>query len=152
MPSDPEFKTVPPPPKFYPLWTSATFSVSLFVHGSTTETGDQPAARPLPTHIATETQYTHTDNHAPTGIRTHDRSVREGEDGSCLCAVTVMGYFINYVTKHSVFYRVRACLNCRYRTVESVTDNRSRTYGEHRFSFPENSKLSMLALQELNFF
>jgi hypothetical protein len=37
-------------------------------------TSDQLVARPLP----------NTDIHASTGIRTHDPSVRAGEDGSCL--------------------------------------------------------------------
>jgi hypothetical protein len=32
----------------------------------------------------TNTEYTHTDIHASTGIRTHDPSVRAGEDCSCL--------------------------------------------------------------------
>jgi hypothetical protein len=44
-------------------------------------TGKQAIARPLPTHRTTQTQ---TDIHETSGIRTHDPSVRAGENGSCL--------------------------------------------------------------------
>jgi hypothetical protein len=51
----------------------------------TSWTGDQPIARPLPTHRTTQTQKkTHTDIHTSSVIRTHDPSVRAGEDSSCL--------------------------------------------------------------------
>jgi hypothetical protein len=55
--------------------------------GMTPWTGDQPVARPLPTHRTTETQNKRTqDIHSSSGIRTHahDLSVRAGEDDSCL--------------------------------------------------------------------
>jgi hypothetical protein len=55
--------------------------VILFTVCRTPWTGDQLVARPLPTH---RTAQTHTDMHASSGIRTHDPSVRAGEDSSCL--------------------------------------------------------------------
>jgi hypothetical protein len=58
--------------------------LNLYTVGRTPWTGDQPVARPLPTHRTTQTEQTHTDIHALSGIRTHDYSVRTGEDGSCL--------------------------------------------------------------------
>jgi hypothetical protein len=39
-------------------------------------TGDQPDARPLPTHRKTEQGKMRTHIHASSGIRTHDTSVR----------------------------------------------------------------------------
>jgi hypothetical protein len=45
--------------------------------GRTPWTGDQPVAMPL------QTQNKRTDIHALSGIRTHDPSVRAGEDSSC---------------------------------------------------------------------
>jgi hypothetical protein len=48
--------------------------------GRTPWKGDQPVARPLPTHGINA----HTDVHISSGIRTRDPSVRAGEDGSCL--------------------------------------------------------------------
>jgi hypothetical protein len=47
-----------------------------YTDGRTPWTGDQPVARSLSTHIITQT-----DNHDSSGIRTHDQSVRAGEDG-----------------------------------------------------------------------
>jgi hypothetical protein len=47
-------------------------------------TGDQPVARPLPTHRTTQTQNKYTDIHVLSGIRTRDPSVRASEDSSCL--------------------------------------------------------------------
>jgi hypothetical protein len=52
--------------------------------GRTPWTGDEPFARPLPTHSTTQTQINHTDIHVSSGMQTHDPSVRAGEDGSCL--------------------------------------------------------------------
>jgi hypothetical protein len=46
--------------------------------------GDQPVARPLPTHRTAETQNKWTDIHASSGIWIYDPSVRVGEDESCL--------------------------------------------------------------------
>jgi hypothetical protein len=46
--------------------------------------GDQLVARPLPTQDSTNTEETHTDIHASSGIRNHDPSVLAGEDSSCL--------------------------------------------------------------------
>jgi hypothetical protein len=45
---------------------------------------DQPAARLLPSQRTIQTEKMHTDIHASSGIRTHDPSVRAGEDGACL--------------------------------------------------------------------
>jgi hypothetical protein len=50
----------------------------LYTVGRTPWTGDQPVARPLPTHRI------NSDIHASNGIRIHDSSVRAGEDCSCL--------------------------------------------------------------------
>jgi hypothetical protein len=53
--------------------------------GRTPWTGDQPVARPLPTHRTTQTQKKRqTDIHALSGIRTHDPSVWASEDSSWL--------------------------------------------------------------------
>jgi hypothetical protein len=53
--------------------------------GRTTWTGDQPIARPLPTHRTTQTQYKCTqDIYALSGFRTYDLSVRANNDSSCL--------------------------------------------------------------------
>jgi hypothetical protein len=51
--------------------------------GRTPWTGDQPVARPLPTHRTTQTQNKRIDIHASSGIRTEDTSVWAGEDNSC---------------------------------------------------------------------
>jgi hypothetical protein len=49
----------------------------LYTDGKTPWTGDQPIAMPLLIH-----RTTHADNHASSGIRTHDLSVCAGEDSS----------------------------------------------------------------------
>jgi hypothetical protein len=72
-----------------PFRALASYSVpsSFFPDGRTPWTSDQLVARPLRKHRTTQTQNTHihTPNiHALSGIRTHDRSVRAGEDSSCL--------------------------------------------------------------------
>jgi hypothetical protein len=48
--------------------------LGLYTVGRTPWTGDRSVARPLPTHRITD---------GSSGIRTHDPSVRTGEDGSC---------------------------------------------------------------------
>jgi hypothetical protein len=54
--------------------------------GRTPYTGDQPVARPLPTHRI------NADSHTSSGIQTHNPRVRECEDVPCLSpAPTVMG-------------------------------------------------------------
>jgi hypothetical protein len=58
--------------------------LNLYTVGRTSWKGDQPFARPLLTHRTTQTQSKRTDMHASSGIRNHDLSVREDEDGSCL--------------------------------------------------------------------
>jgi hypothetical protein len=50
-----------------------------YTDGRTPWEEHQPVARPLPTH---RINAHNTDIHALSGIRTHDPSVREGEDGS----------------------------------------------------------------------
>jgi hypothetical protein len=52
--------------------------------GRTPWAGGQPFARSLPAHWTAQTEETHTDIHALSGIRNHDPSVRAGEDRSCL--------------------------------------------------------------------
>jgi hypothetical protein len=52
--------------------------VILYTVGRTLCTSDQPVARPLPTHRI------NADIYASSGSRTHDPSLRTGEDGSCL--------------------------------------------------------------------
>jgi hypothetical protein len=54
--------------------------LNVYTVGRTPWTGDQPVARPLLTHRTAHTA----EIHASSGIRTHDPSVRAGEDGSCL--------------------------------------------------------------------
>jgi hypothetical protein len=63
------------------------FSIVIqYTVGSTPWTGDQPVARPQPTHRTAQTQNkrTHTYIHASSGNGTHDPSVRAGENSSCL--------------------------------------------------------------------
>jgi hypothetical protein len=50
--------------------------LNLYTVGRTPWTGDQP--------VATHTEKSHSDIHASSGIRTHDPSVRAGEDSLCL--------------------------------------------------------------------
>jgi hypothetical protein len=72
---------------YRPLDIGRFFSfLILYTASRTPWTGDHPIARPLPTHRTTQTQnkHAHTDFNASSGIRTHDPSVRAGEDGSCL--------------------------------------------------------------------
>jgi hypothetical protein len=57
--------------------------LNLYTVGRTPWEGDQPVTRPLPAHRTAQTQNKLTDIHASSGIRTHDPSVRAGEDGSC---------------------------------------------------------------------
>jgi hypothetical protein len=52
-------------------WPLLLFRSLFYTDGRTPWTGDQPAARPLPTHRTTLT-----DNHALSVIRTHDSNVR----------------------------------------------------------------------------
>jgi hypothetical protein len=59
-------------------------SLILYTVSMTPWTSDQPVTKPLPTHRTTQTQNKRTDIHASSEIRTHDPSVRSGEDGSCL--------------------------------------------------------------------
>jgi hypothetical protein len=67
-------------------WTLVAFSVSwsFYTDSMTPWTGDQPVARPLPTHRTAQTQNKRTDMHISSGIRTHDFSVWAGENSSCL--------------------------------------------------------------------
>jgi hypothetical protein len=65
------------------------FLLDLYTIGMTPWTSDRPVARPLHKYRTTQTQnkrtHTHTpNNHALSGIRTHDYSVRASEDSSCL--------------------------------------------------------------------
>jgi hypothetical protein len=57
--------------------------LNLYTAGRTPWTGDEPVSRLRPTH-RTSTQNERTDICASTGIRTHEPSVRNGKDGSCL--------------------------------------------------------------------
>jgi hypothetical protein len=61
-------------------WPFLQFRDLLYTDGKTPWTGDQPVARPLPTHRTTQTQNKRTQS----WIRTHDPSVRASEDSSCL--------------------------------------------------------------------
>jgi hypothetical protein len=64
---------------FVAFWVSWSFTQSAGLLGR----GISPSqSRYL--HMTTQTEQTHTDIHASSGIRAHDPSVREGEDGSCL--------------------------------------------------------------------
>jgi hypothetical protein len=66
-------------------WPFFSFFI-LYTVGRTPSKGDQPVARPLPTHRTTQKRINahNTDIHALSGIRTHDPSVRASEDSSCL--------------------------------------------------------------------
>jgi hypothetical protein len=67
-------------------WTSAGSSVSLsfYTDGRTPWMSDRPVSRPLPIHRTAQTEQTHRDIHALSGIRTYDPSVRVSETSSCL--------------------------------------------------------------------
>jgi hypothetical protein len=68
-------------------WPLLQFQNLFYTDSRTPWTSDQPVARPLPKHRATEIQdkRIYTPNiHALSGIRTHDPSVRASEDSSCL--------------------------------------------------------------------
>jgi hypothetical protein len=66
-------------------WPLLQFRNLFYTVGRTSWTGDQPVARQLPTHRVTQTQNKRTQTSMPlSGIRTHDPSVRAGEDSSCL--------------------------------------------------------------------
>jgi hypothetical protein len=72
---------------FVAPWTLLQFHYLFYTDGSAPWTGDQPVARPLPTHRTSWTQNKriHTPNiHAFSGIRTHNPSVRAREDSSYL--------------------------------------------------------------------
>jgi hypothetical protein len=66
-----------------PLWALTAFqSPDLLKNGRTPWASDQLVARPLPKHRAAQTQNKHIytpDIHTPSGIRTHDHSVRASE-------------------------------------------------------------------------
>jgi hypothetical protein len=68
-------------------WSPIQFRNHFSMDGRTPWTSDQPVTRPLPTHRTTQTEQTHThtsNNHALSGIRIHDPSVRASEDSLCL--------------------------------------------------------------------
>jgi hypothetical protein len=68
-------------------WALAAFSVfDLYTTGRTPWTGDQPVVRQLLTQANTNTEQTHANIHASSGIRTHDFSIWAGEDCSCAIA------------------------------------------------------------------
>jgi hypothetical protein len=78
-----------------PLWILAAFwALILYTAGRTPWTGDQPCRKAATyTQNKTNMEETHTDIHALSGIRTHDPTVRAGEDGSNLdCAATIIGW------------------------------------------------------------
>jgi hypothetical protein len=54
---------------------SFQFHNHFYTDGRTPGMSDQPVARPLPSHRATQTQNKCTDIHAFSGIRTHDPTV-----------------------------------------------------------------------------
>jgi hypothetical protein len=73
-------------PLFFFLWLYNPLDLGrfssfliLYIVGTAPWTVNLPVARPLPTHRTNA--YT---LYASSGIRTHDPSVRAGEDGSCL--------------------------------------------------------------------
>jgi hypothetical protein len=72
------------------LWALDAFQFpDLFTIDRTPWTNDQLNARPLPKHWTAQTQNKHIykpNIHALSGIRTHDPSVRESEERSCLRA------------------------------------------------------------------
>jgi hypothetical protein len=66
-------------------WPLLQFRNLFYTDGMTPWTGDQPLARPLPTHRTTQTQNKRAHRHpCLEWIRTHDPSVRASEDISCL--------------------------------------------------------------------
>jgi hypothetical protein len=68
------------------LGRSFTFLIIYaYTAGRSPWTGDQPVARPLPTHRTTHKKNSdNTDIYALSGIRTNDPSVQAREDSSCL--------------------------------------------------------------------
>jgi hypothetical protein len=96
--------------------------------------GDQPVARPLPTHRTTQTQNkrTHTPNiHARTGIRTHDHSVRASEDSSCLRPVGYPGrqlQGLRHAYLHFAHHPSPLCKNHNVSAMSSISIFRRRGY------------------------
>jgi hypothetical protein len=68
------------------LWTLAAFSVSWSIHRrwDSLDGGSARSKAATYTQNNTNTEQTHTDIHAASGIGTHDPRVPAGEDGSCL--------------------------------------------------------------------
>jgi hypothetical protein len=75
----------------------------LYTFGRTPWTSDQPVARPLPTHRINAHK---TDIRASSGIRTHDPSVRAGEDSYCLRPR-------GHCDGHLVLLQADKCKQCR---------------------------------------
>jgi hypothetical protein len=69
-------------------------SLAFYTDGRTPWTGDQPVARPIPANNNTNTiNAQNTDIHVLSGIRTHDPSVRAGEEVYALDrTATMIGY------------------------------------------------------------
>jgi hypothetical protein len=95
---------------YSPVWGLGRFFSFLVVYtvGRTPWKGNQPVGRPLPAHRVTQTQNKHTQTSIPRrGIRTQDRSVRAGEDGSCLrprghCARTLSALTLYCMQLHII--------------------------------------------------
>jgi hypothetical protein len=75
--------------------------------------GDQPDARPLPTHRTTQDGKTRTHIHASSGIRTHDASVRGAEDSACL---RPLGHW----DRHIINYLRKLCFMVYVKCVQSA--------------------------------
>jgi hypothetical protein len=74
-----------PPPLYRPFDLDRFFRfLILYTVDGIPRMGDQPVARPLPTHRTTKPHHKSTGIHALNGILTHDTSVRADEDSSCL--------------------------------------------------------------------
>jgi hypothetical protein len=69
---------------FFALGLFFSFVLIFYIDGGTPWKGDQPVVRPLPKHRTAQTQNKRTHIHASSGIRNHERSVRAGEDSSCI--------------------------------------------------------------------
>jgi hypothetical protein len=64
-------------------WLLFQFHNPILSIGRTPWTGDQPITRPLSAHRTAQTEQMYTVIRASSGIRTHDPTVRVGEDCSC---------------------------------------------------------------------
>jgi hypothetical protein len=83
----------------------------LYTVGRIPCTGEQPVARPLPTHRTRQTQNKSTHIHALSRIRTHDPRVRASEDSPRLRPRDHMGHMYTYIKQTVTFKKINFIIN-----------------------------------------